>query len=131
VEAKLKSPKTKLIVEEHVDMLVSAGKITAPTGAKPTKKFLDQLATDLLSIVRESHAIKHLATFTWPSYREASLSWVRKQFRVIEKKTIPHIPSSLVAVKPAIKKANRARKSMPAQNLFLLYIFSSNYELNE
>jgi hypothetical protein len=105
VELKLKSPKTKAIVEDIVEELVAAGKIATPTGANPTKKFLDQVATDLLSIVRESHAIKHLAAFTWPSYREAVLSWVRNQFRVTEKKSVPHIPSSLVAVKPATKKA--------------------------
>jgi hypothetical protein len=102
VNKQLLSPKTKTMLGEIVEDLVHAGKVTTPTGAVPNKKFVDGYVLDLLNLIKSSGAVKHLAAFTWPSYRDETISWVRTVFRVVEKKSMPQTTTT---VKPVAKKA--------------------------
>lgn len=80
----MKTPKALTVLEEIVEELVADGKIQTPN--KMNKKQLTVFTHDMIDLIKNANAIKKLASFVWPSYREEIHTWLRNSFKVVTTK---------------------------------------------
>jgi hypothetical protein len=81
----LKSKKAVFVLEEIVEELVADNKIET-TGKKMNKKQLTEFTQNMVDLIRNAHALRKLASFVWPNYREEMHTWLRNSFRVVTTK---------------------------------------------
>lgn len=82
----LKTPKALTVLEEIVEELVDDNKIQTPGNKKMNKKQLTAFTHDMIDVIKNAQAIKKLASFVWPSYREEIHTWLRNSFKVVTTK---------------------------------------------